>query len=572
MSGKFTAVLLAFGALTCVADPRGAVEFAVERPDGGKTVAVADYGIVPSAPDNTLALNRLLGACRTNGVRRVVFGQGTYRFVSNGAIRLDGLENFIFDGAGAEFVFFRRQDVNFSIRGCKRIELRDFSIDWDWERDPLGSLVEVAAVDGEHIDFRFVHYEDFPRKDVRVAYTSPWDETTSSVGVEGKGCGRGFDMSWGGKRPNHKKEWLSGNVLRIWIRNVGKEFGVGDKYRMQHYYYDLGNMDFSGNADVFMEKVWVKSCVGHAFLFTKDRRVHFRKVAIRAPEDDPRRVITCTADHLHITRSHGYFKFEACEFSRGADDCINAHDNTAVARERPDDYTLRARSVGKDFFAVGDPIEVMNGDFSKTGFVAPVEAIRPAGDGKGGVDLVFGRKVPGFKTGEFVLFDRRYDTRNIIVRDSYFHDNRARGVIVQCPDVTIERCRFFHHESEAMKITSGWTDKLWCEGYGVTNLVVRDCTFEKANSAGRKGQTLFIGTYRKVPSYDRVDTTGEPFLRDILFENNRFIDTYGPLALAGSCTNCVFRRNCVVQQTPVREPSPERGQLKVLPGADVREE
>ena len=531
------------------ADVRGASEFDVARPGRELVAHAADFGVVADGRDCTAALNNALNACRSNGVGRLVFGRGVYRFAGGRGIAVDSMRDFVLDGAGAEFVFFRKSGVNFDVRNCERLEMRDFSVDWDWERDPLASLVAVEDRAADHVDFRFVHYDQFPRRDVRVAYTSPWDAETQSVGVLGKGSGRGFDMSWGHgkKRPLVRKEWLGGNLLRVYAA-VGPEFRQGDLYRMQHYYYDLGGFSFCDNSDVFMENVEVKSCAGHAFHFTGDRRVHFRNVNVRVPKDDARRVITCTADHFHIKRSLGFFKLEHCEFSRGADDCVNMHDVSAFAKGRPNDFTVRARHVGKDLFRAGDRVEIRRSDYADTGFVSALAEVRAVPGGGNMVDLVFSERVPPLDGDGFVLFNRRFDTHNVIIRDCFFHDNRARGVIVQCPDVTLERCRFLHHESEAIKVTTGWTEQLWCEGYGVTNLVVRDCVFERTNAAGGKGQAVFVGTYRKVPSYERIDMSGVPMLRDVVFEGNRFVDIPAYDMLIGSVSNIVLRGNAFLSR------------------------
>lgn len=72
-------------------------------------------------------------------------------------------------------------------------------------------------------------------------------------------------------------------------------------------------------------------------------------------------------------------------------------------------------------------------------------------------------------------------------------------MIIQCNDVLIENCRFWHTENEALMIMTGWTENLWCEGVGVTNCVVRNCTFDNCQ-AGARG-TLTVGT---VPSFAGV--------------------------------------------------------------------
>lgn len=537
------------------ADPAGATDFEVARPDAnGPVFDASAFGVLPESPDNTEPLNRALAACRERGASRLVFGCGIYRFEGGSGILLDGLSDFVFDGAGAKFVFHRESGVDFTARDCVRLEMRDFSVDWDWERDPLASLVEVADASDRHVDFRFVHYRRFPRRDVRIAYTSPWDGAARAPGVAWKSNGRGFDMSWGtAPRPHIRKEWLSGNLLRVHAA-PDPEFGCGDLYRIQHYYYDLGGLTFENCEDVFLENVGVESCPGFAFHIAGGRRFHMNGVAVRPPTDDERRVISCTADHLHVQRSRGSFKLTGCEMACGGDDCANFHDTTAFALPGSGAGTLLVRGSAAGFadgvgafpLRAGDTLAFHESDFAETGFEERVSEVRSAPGRPGFAEIVFDGPVPAPQGEGFVLSNRRFDTRNVILRDCVFRDNRARGVIVQCPDVTIERCRFHHHECEALKITTGWTRDLWCEGTGVSNMVVRDCAFESPNAAGsalRPSQAIFAGTYMEVPSYERLNMSPVPLLRDILFERNVFKDIPGSDLLVGSSANIRFRGN-----------------------------
>lgn len=553
-------------------EPTGAQDFDVARPDGGKMVQASDFGVSPSSADNVRALNRVLAHCRTNGVRRLVIGKGTYRFSADAPILLNGMTNFVFDGAGADFVFHRRRGSSFHISGCSRLEMRDFSVDWDWEKDPLASVVEVEAVTGGHVDFRFCHYDEFPKRDVRVAYVSRWDEVQRAPGVDGKGPGRGFDMAWNGDRTARTRtEWLSPNLLRVFLGRKKVPFDVGERCRMQHYYYDMGGFVFVRCQDVFLEDVEVKSTPGHAFLVSGGSRYHLRNVNVRTPEGDVRRVISSTADHFHVARSKGWIKLERCEFARGGDDCVNVRDGTAYASGSIGAYTVRtARGNSKKLFSKGDRVELVNADYSPTGFIAPVKEVRVVDAAKQVFDVEFDAPLPSSSGEGYVLLNREYGSCNLILRDCFFHDNRARGVILQSSNATVERCRFLHNESCAMKVTTGWTLKLWCEGYGATNIVVRDCVFERANGANRDSQDIYFGTYRRVSSAECRDACDRAVLRDVLFDGNSFVDSFALTAFIGSCDNIVFRRNVFRNPTPSKVVRAERGAVRIVKSSNVR--
>ena len=157
-------------------------------------------------------------------------------------------------------------------------------------------------------------------------------------------------------------------------------------------------------------------------------------------------------------------------------------------------------------------IELRNGDFSPTGFTAKLKAYKNIAPKKGVYEFIFDQKVPQEKIDGFVMFNRNYATRNMILRNCYFHDNRARGVSIECPEGTIELCRFKHSEHGALKIESGYTFNLWSEGYGADNIVVRNCTFEQGSphpvAESGKARDVYMGVYMRY---------------NITFANNKFI-------------------------------------------------
>ena len=144
-----------------------------------------------------------------------------------------------------------------------------------------------------------------------------------------------------------------------------------------------------------------------------------------------------------------------------------------------------------------------------------------------------------------MLFNHDFNTHNIIVRNCFFHHNRARGILILARDVTIENCRFWRNEQAGIKIETGYTYDLWCEGYGVNNIKISNNTFDTVNPTGTRNQNferdIFIGTYlKRDPSSEH---TSYPILSNILIENNTFKDTFGLCAYIASAGNVIVRNN-----------------------------
>lgn len=573
----------------------GCPDFNVELPAGNPNAPVvnaADFG----ATENNLkfcdAMNAAVAHCRKIGARKLVLPKGVYHLYNSGPITFEGLKDFEFDGGGSTFIFLRDKGLakmkgldaskisnNFQdgacvkIFECERVKVGNFNIDWDWAADPLGSIVRVenvcASPGGEYIDYKFVDYDNFPRRDLRVANLSSYDPVSNLIGVEG-GATLGYEFYKGKNIP--KMEWLSGNVLRVWHSHYSRRAKVGDFYRMQHYYYDGAGVLTHQNRHLTLSKVNVYSCRGHAFVVSGTQQYwQYLDCSIKPPEGAKARAITCTADHLHVVNSRGYMKLIGCDFMLGADDCINVHDCTGYA-VRKSDFSLETRNVrGIKMFKVGDPIELRDDDFSPSGFTGKIKSVKPIDASKGVHEIVFADKIPQPKGEGFIMFNRYYSSGNILLRNCKFHSNRARGIIIQCPNVTVENCVIKNNEMAGMRIVTGYTPNLWSEGFGVDNLLVRGCVFESTNRTDVKAdgfaRDIHIGIYRTTG--ERTGQTMYPIMSNITFEKNTFKNAYGLVAFITSSGNVVFRENIIINDIPRKKPLPYRGSFLVKASTDT---
>lgn len=573
----------------------GCPDFNVELPAGNPNAPVvnaADFG----ATENNLkfcdAMNAAVAHCRKIGARKLVLPKGVYHLYNSGPITFEGLKDFEFDGGGSTFIFLRDKGLakmkgldaskisnNFQdgacvkISECERVKVGNFNIDWDWAADPLGSIVRVenvcASPGGEYIDYKFVDYDNFPRRDLRVANLSSYDPVSNLIGVEG-GATLGYEFYKGKNIP--KMEWLSGNVLRVWHSRYSRRAKVGDFYRMQHYYYDGAGVLTHQNRHLTLSKVNVYSCRGHAFLVSGTQQYwQYLDCSIKPPEGAKARAITCTADHLHVVNSRGYMKLIGCDFMLGADDCINVHDCTGYA-VRKSDFSLETRNVrGIKMFKVGDPIELRDDDFSPSGFTGKIKSVKPIDASKGVHEIVFADKIPQLKGEGFIMFNHYYSSGNILLRNCKFHSNRARGIIIQCPNVTVENCVIKNNEMAGMRIVTGYTPNLWSEGFGVDNLLVRGCVFESTNRTDVKAdgfaRDIHIGIYRTTG--ERTGQTMYPIMSNITFEKNTFKNAYGLVAFITSSGNVVFRENTIINDIPRKKPLPYRGSFLVKASTDT---
>ena len=545
--------------------PCGAREFDVDlpRPASMLVLDAAEYGVSVASADNTAALRTAFAEAKARGAAKLTLVPGVYRLTGDAPLTLEGFRDFTFDAHGVTVLTHRRAGSFMHLANCVRLRLVGFTLDWDWEKEPLASLVRVVRSEKDFFDFEFADYEDFPCKDAmrELLHFVPWE-------VEARAPGYVEGTSLRECNASVKRAWLDGRTVRVFDRPWA--MAPGQLYRLQHYYYHMGGFTMDSNEHLRFEDITVKSTSGHAFhIRGTQHHTLFSRVNIVAPKDDLRRVITCTADHLHVASSRGFIKLEDCEFALGEDDFVNVHDNTTFAR-RQSRKILRATRYG--YLSKGARIEVRNGDYSPTGFIGTVAEVNRAPAGEKGFDITFEEDVPQETKDGFVLFDMAYDTRNVIIRNCRFHDNRARGVIVQARDVTIENNVFRHTMSGGINIATGYTFKQWSEGYGVSNVVIRGNLFDNANPKGagarHRRPTIYAGIYLKTDPSDA--TTDYPILRDILIERNVFRDCFGVAAYLSSVHDVTVRDNLLEDRVPRHQNLPCRAQFHLLQATNVR--
>ena len=535
--------------------PTGAQPFIVESPAnlGGPVVRLADFGAVADGaepprdgPDRNLAaLVGALDQCRKVKAAKLVVDKGVYRITSGKSITFDGLEDFTFDGGGSTFLFHLIPGgAGVSIKNCRRTVISNFNLDWDWKIDPPAWVGRVTAL-APDLSFFEMRFEGAAPLDPKAWVTmNPLDEKLRAPGA-------GVEL---GEFDPTRIDRIDAQTLRVWPKSRMKP-EVGRLYVLRRYTYEKHGVGMGGNSHLSLRNVNIFSFPGIGFITGGDQH-HFELIGCRiAPPSGERRPITTSADGFHVAQSQGFIRLEQCEFANMGDDCINIHDNIHMGVRRLDDYTLVAEQIvaWQCPFSPGDPVEIRNGDYSPTGFTAELKSAT-ADYKKKEVTLVFGQRLPAHVDGDAILFNRRYGSRNVIIRNCYFHENRARGILCNGADWLIEDNRFFHTQQSAMLLTTDVLPGLWSEGLGARNVVVRGNRFEACNP-----KRVNDGAAIQLAATVRQGPSAYPLLDGILFEDNQFVEIPGPVILAASFKNLVIRRNTVTNNERTSQAEPARG-------------
>jgi hypothetical protein len=313
---------------------------------------------------------------------------------------------------------------------------------------------------------------------------------------------------------------------------------------VRHFVYTANAFTVdAGCSDVTFDGVTIYGAPGEGFVvWNTDRGFRIANCTIgRRPGTN--RVCSTTADGANFNNVRGDIVIENCDFSSQGDDAVNIHATWMGARARVD-----ARTVEIDRFDSYNPIDVGDtlrfvrrgtlGEYA-TRTVASVRSLTPRV-----YWVTFDAALPpNLAPGDLVANLSRSSAR-FAIRNNVFHDNRARGMLVQSPDGVVENNRVERSQMAALQVTASVTD--FYEGPGTGPLLVRNNTFVGCN------YSLF-GPFLKMPNMACVNVTAAvrdgmsrvAVHRDIRIEGNVVVDTPGLAFLVSSCEGVTLANNTV---------------------------
>ena len=594
--------------------PTGCPEFEIEPPrrTGGATVRAVDFGLNETSEHNQDAINAALAEARRIGAARVELAPGSYRCFDGDGIRIEGFEDFTFDGKGATLVFRRDHApldhqaaqldgaANIEVGHCLRTVVQNFDMDWDWDSDPLAFWCECV---GKHLDESDnASYADFeldlphPRypQPVPVQLLTPMAANRSGARMDGK-CGPRayFGMSLG--HIGTKSAWLSPTRLRIWPfvkpdyghfspeahwrytpkanRSFTEEIDVGGTFTVSHCYYGLNGFVLTSNQHLTLRNIDIWSCRGFG-VETRGAQKYWQLVNVNVrSKPGEKRPVTSTADAHHVAQSLGFGKMVSCEVTMNQDDHFNYHDRTQIAWTRGPRTmeVVNSRGIAYTLFKVGSRIRLRQEDFADTGWVGEIVGIE-------GESVTFDRDLPEQTGMLFVMVDAEFATENFLFKDCRFHDSPWSRGLYNGNNATFDGCTFGPMVGRPLFLLACYTYNVWCEGIGCENIVIRNCRFENCLDvrAERGAAVQIMAEIAIPPSYDpepnlpiankafakrvtenkaagrRVEPSGDA-LRGILVEKCTFVNPRGYLLRAVNGRDITFRDNTVEWSDPLCE-------------------
>lgn len=561
--------------------------FYIGRPNEDSLTEIhsSDFGMAESNADNTDCLNSAFDYCASHPGTKLVIDRGVYHFAGDDAIRVYDCRNLLVDGNGSRFIFTSTA-CSTKIKLCNSsfVEFRNLDTDWDWENDPVGSLVRIVADDdnAHTMDLEFLERSEV-NEDIIIKAMTICDPETGTMGADGSSKESYFYQQADGIK---KIEKLSANVLRVTQNGSADYFDQGEVYMLRHHVYDatVFRLDSDSNNLTF-DNLNIYACSGMAFTVGGNcHRFQIKNTYIGVEKSQANnRHISLGADAIHIADTKGYFSIEGCDISGMGDDAVNVHDNLAYVKETVDSNTVKA--IVKFNAQVGTTVGFKNAEFYDIDTRAKITEIRAVDDE---YMITFDKPIADTVEVGYIFYNSECNSGNYVIRNNYFHENRARGLLLQSSNGLCENNRFYKTMGQAIKIVMDIQTGLWLEGTGVDNLVIRNNEFDLCNYSSW-GTVIDMGT-----NFDGKQLKAQPFT-NIVISGNKFSDcheysiivrsangieicnnsstvnslkkTYGKISIEKSAHNLTVNSNTFTFGALHRNNNPKCGNLRVW--ADV---
>lgn len=515
--------------------------------------------------------------------------EGTWRLPDTGLV-LRKLAQITIEGegAGATLLSTNYERHTLAIDNCSQLTLRNLTLDCEQLPFTQGT---ITSVDPEKRSFTFDIHDGYPNLDGLYAKASSFHLFSP------KGTGpEALSPRWKDNAPDYyapriQPQGLRSGVLQFTPQATGFEnIATGDRIALP--VKRAVAILMTGSAGVKMEDVTIHSASGAAVIirFCEDAGHYTRLRVIPGPPPagatEPRLLSTC-ADGFNVAYTRRGPVLDRCEFAYQGDDSVNLHgvvlpvlkwidDRTYLSmrpqKHEPFDRLLRSGDAvrflrGPSYAIIGeariDRIESVEESFDE--WAPKARALWPTFPPPKGISFFrirLDRTIPEVPADTWSEIPAS-SAPGYVIRDSYFHDHRARSLRLMTEDGLIERNRFERIKGVAISI--GPEFALWREAGWARNIVIRGNTLISIGQGEnlRRSDSYTTGAISVISNL-QVGLPGSPAThppcnQNILIDGN-LIDGCSLDGISVCAASDVRVTNNTIRDVN-RHPSPEAGRL-----------
>jgi quercetin dioxygenase-like cupin family protein len=531
------------------------------------TVRVSDFGLTPGTRENAVPfVKKAIAECRNKTKPVLIFPEGRYDFwpqyadeklyyesntdvipLRRCAILLENLTDLTVDCGGSEFIFHDRIQP-FTVDHSNTVTIKNVSIDWDI---PLTAQAEITDVTEKYIDISInVNESPYIIEDEKIVFVgegwkSRWNgvmefERSSGIVTPQTGDPGCLGNNWS----RYKAQELSYGHVRLY-NNFNRKPAKGNFFVMRHSERDHAGTFITDSKNVSIINMNMYHNAGLGILSQYSEDLTFRKVN-SVPNPAKHRILSGHDDGLHYSNCKGQILVDSCRFLHLMDDPINVHGTSVRIIEKKNDRTLvckfmHPQSIGFVWARVGERIGFIENDAMNTVAEGVVESFRTIDPEV--FEISFHDPAPSSVTSGDALENLTW-TPDVLIRNSFFGSNRARGILVTTPGKVVIENNIFESSGSAILIAGDANQ--WYESGAVRDVLIRNNIFnDPCMTSMYQFCEGIISIYPEIPKPE----LNKPFHRNIRIENNEFHPYDYPVLYAKSVSGLTFSGNRLIRST-----------------------
>jgi len=420
MKNGFVVILLALCGCARAEPKVPEIRIKAPKQDAAKVFKVP----APSGGDHWPGVKAVLDKAIAAGPdAKVIFGKGTYdlsdyKYIADGwHINLRDVKDMIIDGSGATFKMHPSNSF-LSLHNCKRVVVKNFTLNYTMPHHMQGDVVEVAA-GGETLVVKphsgYPYAADFPKKEklpVLKNVSFVIDPQTRELMRLSK-LGNCHIKST-------KTEIIADeSLIRYHIdhryQKAAQNIAVGDIFiTLTFFNGNKENMLVRRSSDCVLEDITAHSGAGMNIRpANNEGPIAMRKI-INKPRPGSNNIVATIRDGMHCRSNRGPMLIEECYFESMMDDSINIFSLGFACGKLTDDGGLFVQRTGGgepiDYFRPGDKTVLL--DRTSGNYLA---------------EMTVKKTVPQFKNSHDMEKTNRFFTL-------YFEEELPAGIVYGKPD------------------------------------------------------------------------------------------------------------------------------------------
>ncbi|MHB1484710.1 MAG: hypothetical protein ACYCYI_08600 [Saccharofermentanales bacterium] len=517
-----------------------------------------DFGAIPDGSTNSAeTLQKLIShavALSSDKAVEILLDEGEYRLKTEkpnqAVLSLMNAKNITISGI-KDKTFFVIENPNagsFNIDGCENILIQNIVIDYDPLPYTQGTIV---AIDKENCSLDLEIDENYSLPDAEFFANANLRLGTKIIlaGDETQYGKLTLIASYASR--------LNGRIYRIhtsstnqfnednsaYSRSVFENAGftTGDRFYYSALMFTQAAICAWRTRNITLKDFMVYAGPSVITMWALCDTVHIDGLVTRIKPDTDR-LLSANADGVHALGVRNGIMMENCYFAGNGDDGVNIHSRSGIIKKVISSTQILIDNGACSDYRIGDNLQIMSHRTIK----ATVDVVSVITDGNMQT-VTFNPPVEDIRAGTKLA-----DSDNVlnlsaccqgsVFRNNVFGISAGRSMLISSHDILVENNTFKNINGWAINLTY---DANYGEGPIAYNIVIKDNVFTGVGSS--RFPTLNMWS---ITPWSGSPVQGEHPIKNVLFENNTFMNPRNTVIYANGVDGLMIRNNEAITEGP----------------------